>query len=321
MSVTPNSNRIRIGISSCLLGQQVRFNGGHKHDRYLTDTLGQYFVWVPVCPEVEVGLGTPREPIRLVQRDDGVRLRTTTTDVDLTKRMQSFSRQRVADLAGESLRGFILKNNSPSCGMERVKVHQPKGPSKKSGQGLFAKALLARFPNLPVEEEGRLCDPKLRENWVERVFAYDAITRLWKPRWRLSDLVNFHTIYKFTLLSHSEREFRELGRLVAAAKAIPRRELRNRYEAGFMQAMKKIATRKKNSNVLQHMLGFFKKKLDESSRREILALIEDYRAGFVPLVVPLTLVRHYVRILNVDYLRKQVYLNPHPKELALRNHV
>ncbi len=313
--------QIRIGISSCLLGQKVRFDGGHKRDRYLTDTLGQYFTWVPVCPEMEIGLGTPRETIHLVQLEGHVRLRTTKTDVDLTGRMRSFSRKRAAQLADESMCGFILKKDSPSCGMERVKVYQPKGPAKRSERGLFAAALLDRFPNLPVEEEGRLCDPRLRENWVERVFAYDAMRRLWAARWKIGDLVKFHTRYKFTLLAHAEKEFRELGRLVAAAKSTPRDELRERYEAGFMSAMKKIATTKKNSNVLQHMLGFFKTELDESSRHELLTHIEDYRAGLVPLVVPLTLIAHYVRMLDVGYLRDQVYLNPHPKELALRNHV
>lgn len=275
---------------------------------------------MPVCPEVEAGLGTPRETMQLVQLDGNMRLKTTRSAVDLTKRMRLFARKRVAKLAAESLRGFILKKGSPTCGMERVMVHGPNGAAKRSVRGVFAEALLERFPNLPVEEEGRLCDPCLRENWVERVFAYDAICRLWKPRWKLGDVVSFHTRYKFTLLSHSEKEFRELGRLVAAAKSMKRDDLRRKYENTFMSAMKKIATMNKNSNVLQHMLGFFKKDLDASSWNELLTHIEDYRAGLVPLVVPLTLLRHYVRILDIAYLRDQVYLNPHPKELSLRNH-
>lgn len=178
-----------------------------------------------------------------------------------------------------------------------------------------------RFPNLPIEEEGRLCDPRLRENWVERVFAYHALQRLWASRWRVGDLVDFHTRYKFALLAHHEAKYRELGRLVAAAKTIPRGELRERYEATFMAAMKKLATVHKNVNVLQHMLGFFSAQIDAMSRRELAAHIEDYHRAHVPLVVPLTLIRHYVRVLDVEYLKDQVYLNPHPKELALRNHV
>lgn len=314
---------IRIGISSCLLGNKVRFDGGHKLDRYLTDTLGQHFEWVPVCPEVELGLGVPRETIQLVQsqREQSVRLMTTKSNIDLTRRMRSFAARRAAALAKEGISGFIFKSKSPSCGMERVKVHQAKGRPKKSGQGFFAEALLQRLPNLPVEEEVRLCDPRLRDNWVERVFAYHAIRTLWAGRWKIGDLVRFHTQYKFVLLAHSPSEYRQLGRLVADAKSIPRRQLRQRYEAEFMTALKKIATPRKNTNVLEHIAGFFKKELDADSRHELLAHIEDYCQGLVPLVVPLTLIRHYVHILHIPHLADQVYLNPHPKELALRNHI
>jgi len=312
---------IRVGISSCLLGQKVRFDGGHKHDRYLTDTLGEYFEWVPVCPEVELGLGTPREPIRLVQLGGEVRLVTTKTEVDLTQRMQTYARSRAVALAKEDLNGYILKKDSPSCGMERVRVYAPKGPATRDGQGLFAAALVEQLPNLPVEEEGRLCDPRLRENWVERVFAYHALKRLWSGRWGIGELVDFHSRYKLVLLAHSPRDYEQLGRLVAQAKSVPRSELRLRYERDFMDALKKIATTKKNTNVLQHMLGYFKKQLDALARQELMTHIDDYRRGLVPLVVPVTLIRHYVRILGVPYLRDQIYLNPHPKELALRNHV
>ncbi|MCA9144014.1 MAG: DUF523 and DUF1722 domain-containing protein [Planctomycetales bacterium] len=312
---------IRIGISSCLLGEEVRFDGGHKHDRYLTGTLSQYFEWIPVCPEVEVGLGTPRETIRLVQIGDETRLRTTKTDLDLTDRMERFSKKRVAALAGEDLSGYIFKKDSPSCGMERVKMYSLKGPGKRVGVGLFAAAFLERLPNLPAEEEGRLCDPRLRENWVERVFAYHAMQRLWAGRWRIGELVDFHTRFKFVLQAHDESKYRELGRLVANAKSLPRSQLRDQYETTFMTALKRIATVRKNVNVLQHMLGFFSKDLDPASRQELVNHIDDYRHGLVPLVVPMTLIRHYVRLLDVEYLRDQVYLNPHPKELALRNHV
>lgn len=312
---------IRIGISSCLLGEEVRFDGGHKHDRYLTGTLGQYFEWVPVCPEVEVGLGTPRETIRLIEIDGQTRLRTAKTDVDLTEPMHEYARQRVAGLAAADLCGYILKKGSPSCGMERVKLYQLKGPAKRTGVGLFAAALSERFPNLPIEEEGRLCDPRLRENWVERVFAYHALQQLWRSGWRISALVEFHTRYKLILLAHDEAKYRELGRLVADAKTLSRDELRATYESMFMAALKQLATPGENVNVLQHMLGYFSKQLDAHSRQELITHIEDYQRGLVPLIVPLTLIRHYVRLLDVAYLQDQVYLNPHPKELALRNHV
>lgn len=312
---------IRIGISACLLGRKVRFDGGHKQDRFLTDTLGEYFEWVPVCPEVEVGLSTPRPSLRLELHGDQVRMVMPKQDRDITRAMRSYAKGRVEALAGEELSGYVLKKDSPSCGMERVRVYKEKGPPNRNGRGLYAEALLARFPLLPVEEEGRLHDPRLRENWVTRVFAYDRLRGLWSGRWSIGDLVEFHTAHKFLLLAHSPKEFSELGRLVAAAKRIERKELRATYDAQFMAALSKIATRAKNTNVLQHILGFFKKELDAPSRQELLGHIQDYRRGLAPLVVPLTLVAHYVRILNAPYLRDQIYLNPHPKELALRNHV
>lgn len=320
-SVEPVQGPIRIGISSCLMGEEVRFDGGHKQDKYLTHTLGAYFDFVPVCPEVEIGLGTPRESIRLVQIDGQVRMRGNKTGNDLTRQMNAYAEQRTQQLVQEQFSGYVLKSASPSCGMERVKVYQSSGPAKRSGVGLFAAALLERFPNLPVEEDGRLCDPRLRENWIARVFAYHAMQALWSQRWQLRDLVDFHTRYKYVVLAHSEKDYRELGRLVAHAKELPRPKLKQIYETAFMTALKKVATTRKNTNVLQHMLGFFKTQLTPPQRHDVAATIDDYLAGFVPLVVPLTLIRHYVRLLDVPYLRDQVYLNPHPKELALRNHV
>ena len=312
---------LRIGISACLVGRKVRFDGGHKHDRYLTDTLGLYFDWVPVCPEVEVGLPIPRPTLRLELHDGDVRMVMPKEGRDLTRAMRSYAKSRAAALAKEELSGYLLKKDSPSCGMERVRVYKKQGPPNRNGRGLYAEALLARFPHLPVEEEGRLHDPKLRENWITRVFAYHRLRGLWKRRWTIGDLVRFHTAHKLLLLAHSPKDYRELGRMVAAAKRIDRQELRAGYESQFMAALSKMATRAKNTNVLQHVLGFFKKDLDAASRQELLGRIQDYRLGLVPLVVPLTLVAHYVRLLDVEYLRDQLYLHPHPKELALRNHV
>ncbi len=309
-------------MSACLLGQKVRFDGGHKHDRYLTDTLGQYFEWVPVCPEVEVGLPVPRPTIRLEMHDGQLRLFMPKEGRDLTRQMRSYAKARAKELKNENLSGYLFKRGSPSCGMEQVRVCQDEGrPPTRNGRGLFAEAILARFPNLPVEEEGRLHDRPLRENWVTRVFAYHRLRRLWNRRWRIGDLVEFHTAHKFLLLAHSPKEYRELGRVVAEAKSYTRAELRTTYESQFMSVLSKRATRARNTNVLQHILGFFKKDLDTASRQELLGHIHDYRSGQVPLVVPLTLVAHYVRLLDVACLRDQVYLNPHPKELALRNHV
>jgi uncharacterized protein YbgA (DUF1722 family)/uncharacterized protein YbbK (DUF523 family) len=312
---------IRIGVSMCLMGERVRHDGGHKHDRFLTDTLGQYFEWVPVCPEVEIGMGTPREAIRLIQLNREIRLMGRRSGTDYTEAMQSYARRRVGRLASENLSGYILKKDSPSCGLERVRVHQEPSGVTRSGRGLFAFALVERFGNLPIEEEGRLCDPRLRENWIERVFAYRRLQALWAKRWRIADLAAFHTSHKLVLLAHSPQAYRELGALVAAAKRWPRDELRGRYEREFMAALKKLATRGRHANVLQHMLGHFRRRLDPRARRELAGSIEDYRRGFVPVVVPITLISHYVRLLDVEYLKGQVYLSPHPKELSLHNHV
>ena len=315
------SPRLRIGISACLLGQGVRFDGGHKRDRFLTDVLGPFVEWVPVCPEVELGLGTPRETLRLVRSGDGVRMITTRTGIDHTDGMKSWARRRLDELAREDLCGYVLKKDSPSCGMERVKLFGTGGMAERQGRGLFAAALLERFPTLPVEEEGRLSDPRLRENFIERTFAYRRLKDLFDGRWSIGSLVRFHTSHKMSLLSHSTTAYQELGRLVARASELPKRELRGRYETMFMSTLSHMATTRRHTNVLMHMAGHLKKLLDADSRRELQETIDDYRRGLVPLVVPVTLIRHHVRRHGVEYLDGQVYLQPHPRELMLRNHV
>ena len=312
---------IRIGVSSCLLGQKVRYDGGHKKDAFLVESFGPHIEWVLVCPEVELGLGIPRESIRLVRAGDEIRLVMPKSGRDLTEGMRDYSRKRVEKLAGEELCGYILKKDSPSCGMERVRVYDPNGVPAKSGRGAFAEVLLARFPNLPVEEEGRLCDPRLRDNFVERVFAYHRLRRLFRGRWTTGELVAFHTAHKLQLLAHSPKAYEELGRFVARAKGTPREEAAARYESAFMAALSVLATPRRHVNVLQHIAGYFKEHLDAESRRELQGLIEDHGKGLVPLVVPVTMVRHYVRKFGIEYLRGQRYLDPHPKELMLRNHV
>jgi uncharacterized protein YbgA (DUF1722 family)/uncharacterized protein YbbK (DUF523 family) len=312
---------IRIGVSSCLLGENVRFDGGHKRDPFLVGSFGRFVSWVPVCPEVELGLGTPRESIRLERGKDGVRLTAPKSQRDLTEAMRAFAAKRVRQLEAEELCGFVLKKDSPSCGMERVRVYDAHGVPSRDGRGLFAEALLQRFPHLPVEEEGRLGDARLRENFVERVFAYRRLRDLFTGHWRVGDLVRFHTAHKLQLMAHSPDAYRRLGRLVAAAKGTPRAELRERYEGGLMAALAVLATPRKHANVMQHMLGHFSDQLAPAERHELLSLVEDHRRGLVPLIVPLTLFRHHVRRLGIAYLQGQVYLDPHPKELMLRNHV
>lgn len=315
---------IRLGISACLLGDQVRFDGGHKRDPFLIDSMGPFVEWVKVCPEVEVGMGTPRESIRLV--DDGGRLRllTVRTGVDHTAAMTNWTARRVRELGAEDLCGFVVKKDSPSCGMVRVKVYGPPGstsPAGRHGRGLFTGGLLDAYPDLPVEDEGRLSDPRLRENFIERVFAYRRVRDLFAPRWTVGDLVAFHTKQKLVLMAHSPQAYQAIGRLVAQAKGMDRETLRTRYTAEFMGALRVMATARRHANVMQHMMGYFSDQLDPASRAELAQTITDYRLGQIPLVVPVTLIRHFVRLYDVQYLAGQVYLEPHPRELMLRNHV
>ena len=311
---------VRIGVSACLLGEEVRFDGGHKRDTFLTKVLGPHVEFVPVCPEVEMGLGTPRETLRLVRQGSSVRMITTRTAIDHTDGMNAWSAKRLAELERENLSGYVLKKDSPSCGMERVKTYGDGMPAR-DGRGIFADALLRYMPLLPVEEEGRLTDPTLRENFIERVFAYRRLVGLFQPRWTPGALVRFHTAHKMSLLSHSTTAYNDLGRLVARAGALPRTELRRDYAALFMQTLAIPATRARHTNVLHHMAGHLKKLVDDESRAELAGCIEEYRTGLVPLIVPLTLIRHYVRRHKVAYLDGQIYLEPHPRELMLRNHV
>ena len=320
-ALTRSEEPIRIGVSACLLGREVRYDGGHKRDAFLVETFGRYVEWVPVCPEVELGLGIPRPTLRLERHGADVRLMMPKTGDDHTDAMRSYAHKRVAALAGDDLCGYILKKDSPSCGMERVKVYDAHAIPSKSGRGLFAEALMQRYPNLPVEEEGRLNDPRLRENFVERAFAYRRVRALFTGRWTLGDLVAFHSAHKLQLLAHAPQTYAQLGRVVANAKGMPRVALRDSYESQFMQGLTVLATRQRHTNVLQHMAGYFKKLLDDDSKQELHSVIDDYRRGLVPLVVPITLIRHYVRRFDVEYLRGQIYLEPHPKELMLRNHV
>ena len=311
---------IRIGISACLLGQEVRFDGGHKRDQFLTTILGPQVEFVPVCPEVEMGLGTPRETLRLVWDDGTLRMVTTRTAIDHTEGMTTWASRRLDELSPAGLCGYVLKKDSPSCGMERVKTCGSAGPVR-DGRGIFAAALMERFPLLPVEEEGRLCDAKLRENFIERVFAYRRLKDLFSSRWSVASLVRFHTSHKMSLLAHSTVAYNDLGRLVARAGSVPRHRLRTEYEHAFMGTLAILATRQRHTNVLHHMAGHLKTLVDAPSRAELAACIGEYRAGLVPLIVPITLVRHYVRVHAIEYLAGQVYLEPHPRELMLRNHV
>lgn len=317
MTIVP----LRLGISRCLLGDEVRFDGGHKRDHFLTDVLGPYVQWVPVCPEVEAGLGTPREAMRLVGDPDRPRLITIKSGRDHTDALHRMSADRLDSLKSSDLSGYVFKKDSPSCGVERVRIYNQHGMPSRNGVGLFARAFIEHFPLIPVEEEGRLCDPLLRENFIERVFCYRRYQDLVNGDVTRQALVRFHTVHKYLLLAHSQPHYQALGRLVAQANRYRPKELAAKYGDLFMKAVAVKATVRKHVNILQHILGYFKTHLAAREKTELLGVIEDYHRGLVPLIVPLTLIKHYVQFFNVEYIRDQVYLNPHPKELMLRNHV
>lgn len=312
---------IRIGISSCLLGEPVRYDGQHKLDRYLRDVLGQYVEYVPVCPEYECGLGVPREAMRLVGDPEAPRLVTIRSATDLTERMQAWAEKRVAELDGEGLCGFVFKSKSPSSGLHRVKVYNAGGAPRNAGRGLFAAAFTARNPLLPVEEEGRLHDARLRENFIEAIFTMQRWRDALAAGLSRRALVDFHTCHKLLIMSHSPEWYRKMGRLVAAVADAPLPDVSRQYETMLLQAIRLSATPSKHVNVLQHIAGHFKRHLSGDEKQELQELIHRFRAGTYPLIVPITLLNHYVRKYQEPYLARQIYLHPHPTELALRNHV
>jgi uncharacterized protein YbbK (DUF523 family)/uncharacterized protein YbgA (DUF1722 family) len=310
----------RIGVSSCLLGHEVRFDGGHKRNDFLLSEFAPYVEFVPVCPEVELGLGVPRPTLRLVESDACMHLQEAKSGRDHTEAMRRYAKRRVAALAALDLGGYVLKNRSPSCGMERVKVYAAGRAARRSGRGVFAETLLEALPSLPIEEEGRLQDRALRDNFIERVFAYRRLRALFAGRWRARDVVAFHTAHKLQLMAHSPEAYRALGRRVAGVQRAPRSAFRAAYEREFMAALARRATPGRATNVLQHMAGHLRARLDDASRRELTELICAFRAGSAPLVAPLILLRHHARHHGVDYLLAQTCLHPDAEELMLRNH-
>jgi uncharacterized protein YbgA (DUF1722 family)/uncharacterized protein YbbK (DUF523 family) len=312
--------KIRLGISACLLGEKVRYDGGHKLDRYLTDTLGRFVEYVPVCPEVEAGFGVPREAMHLEGNPNAPRLVTRRTKRDLTEPMLEWAKERVLELEAQDLCGFIFKSRSPSSGMERIPVYNEKGMPVKKGVGLFARIFMEHFPLLPVEDEGRLHDPKLRENFIECVFVFKRWRECLSRGRSRRGLIDFHTKHKLLILSHSPKHYQMMGRLVGQAKAFALDELYQTYQRLLLEALRLKTTIKKNANVLQHMMGYFKKELSADEKQELLEIIGLYREVYVPLIVPITLMNHYIRKYDQPYLKEQYYLQPHPIELQLRNH-
>lgn len=312
---------IYVGVSSCLLGAKVRFDAGHKKSDFVTGVMSDYVKFVSVCPEVEIGMGTPREAVRLVGSEESPEMVGVKSGISWTIKMNSYSDSRIKKADMKKLSGYILKSKSPSCGMERVKVYTEKEMPSHSGSGLFAKALMSAYPYLPIEEEGRLQDKTIRENFIIRLFAYNRLKQLFKEPFSRKKIIQFHTEHKYLLMSHSVKHYKLIGQLVAKISECNPTAFKEEYLRLFMDALKNQATAKKHTNVLMHILGYLKKNLTTDEKKAILESIEDYRLRLIPLIVPVTLLKHYIYKYDTTYIKNQVYLEPHPKELMLRNHV
>lgn len=310
--------KLKIGVSACLLGQNVRYDGSHQLNPFIKDILGQYMEFVPVCPEVECGLPVPREAMRLVGDEQAPRLVTRRTGVDHTQLMQTWAEVKVRQLEAENLCGFIFKKNSPSSGLYRVKVYSEQGMPRNTGVGMFARVFTRHFPLLPVEEDGRLNDARLREDFIEAVFVMKRFHDLLAAPQSRGALVDFHTRHKLLLLARNQEQYRRMGSLVANMPE-PLDEAYSSYGRQLAQALQVRTTSKKHCNVLHHVFGYFKKELSTDEKQEVLELIEAYRRGDVPLIVPITLLNHYVRKFKPPYLEGQYYLHPHPLDLRLRS--
>lgn len=313
--------KIKIGISSCLLGEKVRYDGGHRLDQYITETLGRYFEWVPVCPEVEYGLPVPREAMHLIGEPASPRLVTVRTGIDHTDGMTKWAADKLSRLEKEYLCGFIFRSKSPSSGIGGIKVYSSSGITGNKATGIFGGAFLHYFPLIPAIDDGRLHNPDLRENFIEQVLVYNRWQEFLKKGGKIRELIAFHTNLKLLILSHSPKHYSALGILVAQAKKYRPDALYSEYIKILMEGLRLLATIKKNTNVLLHIAGYFKKRISSEDKRELLEVIEQYHKGYIPFIVPVVLINHHVRKFDEPYLKTQFYLNPHPVELMLRNHV
>jgi len=311
--------KIKVGISSCLLGNEVRFDGGHKHSRLCTTQLSEYFEFVSECPEVGIGLGIPRKPIRLIGTIDSPKaVATHDHALDYTDELIAFGEEKAKQ--HEEICGYIFMKNSPSCGLFRVKVYGENGyPEKGGGRGLYAQAITDAHPLLPVEESGRLTDPPLRENFITRVYAYHNWQKLCVEGLTHKGILDFHVRYKYCLMAHSPTDYITLGQMLADAGKSEPKELGERYFAGLMTALTQLATRKTHTNVLMHLQGYLKKVLSADEKQELVKVIEQYRINQVPLIVPITLLKHHFANHPDPYISRQAYLQPYPENLSLRN--
>ncbi|WP_339671951.1 DUF523 and DUF1722 domain-containing protein [Dasania marina] len=312
---------IPVGLSACLAGQPVRYNGGHSQSRLCLDTLSQHFDFKTFCPEVAAGFGTPRPTMRLTGDPANPRLQLSNDDQqDFTEQLQQGFSEQLAQF--EHLDGYILMKNSPSCGLKRIKIYQANGyPHTERGQGLFTAALIERYPLLPVEEEGRLQDPHLRENFILRVYAHHNFRADVSLAPSHHTLLQFHSSYKYVLMAHNQPLYRELGRMLANAKQSDLSPLMAQYFSLFMQALSEPATVKNHCNTLLHILGYLKKSVPSEARQHIAAVIHKYRVGQLPLVTPMTLLKHYIEQFGSDYIKGQRYFEPYPETLCLSNNI
>lgn len=311
---------MKIAVSACLLGEKIRYDGGHKYDRFITDELGVYVSYLPFCPE-NLAYGTPRPSIRLLQTLGGYRVHTNQDARDVTESLQEANRQELSRLKNETLCGIIFKSKSPSCGLNSCKVYLENGFCEGKDDGLFAALCREHFPLLPMEEEERLQNPLLREHFVMQLFAYARFEAFKTSSPAMGDLVRFHTLHKFLLQAKNETLYRELGNIVANRSALPLHTVLSLYEVGFKSAIAKKSSIRRNRNVLEHMAGFFKEHLSTSEKSILHKHIRDYADTIVPLIVPLSTIRLYAQKYETAYLLEQAFLDPYPKALALRSHL
>ena len=313
--------KLKIGVSACLMGQEVRFNGGHCQNHFLRDKVSQYAEFHATCPETAIGMGVPREAVRLQYDDDGtVRMYAPKSGTDYSDQMTAYAKDWSAQMSSLDLDGFVFKRNSPSCGVFRVKVYKNNQPAERRGTGLFAKEITERYPELPVEEDGRLSDPHLRESFMVRVFAFRRVKDLFEEGWKRSDVIAFHSREKFLLMAHCPKTYRELGRIVGNISTYSREEFQVVYVKTFMAGINARASKGRHHNALTHMAGYLKDRLSVDGRKELAETINSYREGLLPLSVPMTLISHMLRRFDETYLLQQTYLAPHPHEMALRNY-
>lgn len=312
---------MKLGVSTCLLGKKCRYDGGHKRYRFVTDILSEYFEFVPFCPEEDI-FGTPREPIRLVKKDEKICVHRVKTKTDVTQELSQISKSLAFDIDEKTLCGFILKSKSPTCGLERVKVYKDSGmPLDSDGVGLFAKELVERFPNLPMEEEGRLEDEWLRENFLMQVFAYKDMAEFLSTNPNFKALVEFHSFYKYLLYAKSHVSYKRLGNIVANHEKKSFAGVLEEYKKFFLEAIAQKGTKANTYNVLVHMYGYFKKEIQGSEKEEILESLREFKEGIIPLITVVKLIKIYAKRFGLEYILNQKFLNPYPKKLALRSHI